>query len=70
MSAAEAALGYRPVATYQEAVRKTCEWLVSSAARQDWHDLLPDAARLWGAHGFDYLEEDRFVASLRTHAGS
>jgi nucleoside-diphosphate-sugar epimerase len=63
MTAAEIELGYRPLVTYAEAVRATCDWLVSATTGCDWREVLPAAA----AHeeeSFDYEAEDAFVRGL------
>lgn len=58
MSAAERELGYRPVATYPEAVGATCEWLVSElAGGRTW-----DGTYLEGL--LDYEAEDAAIASV------
>ncbi|HJU36485.1 MAG TPA: NAD-dependent epimerase/dehydratase family protein [Gaiellaceae bacterium] len=57
MAAAEEELGYRPVATYPEAVRETCEWLVGELEQgRNW-----DGTYLEGM--LDYAAEDAALAS-------
>lgn len=52
MEAAERELGYRPVATYPEAVRETCAWLVSELERgRSWEGT-------YLADTLDYAAED------------
>jgi nucleoside-diphosphate-sugar epimerase len=63
MSAAEIDLGYRPVTTYPEAVRATCEWLVSVTRETDWKKALPGSAD-YLADAFDYEAEDELVRGL------
>ncbi|MEK6273793.1 MAG: NAD-dependent epimerase/dehydratase family protein [Actinomycetota bacterium] len=63
MSIAEIELGYRPVTTYQEAVRATCEWLVSATSGKDWREVLTGSASYMG-DSFDYEAEDAFVRGL------
>ncbi len=57
MAAAEKELGYRPVTTYQEAVRETCAWVVGEL----------EAGRSWDGtyleEMFDYAAEDEALAS-------
>jgi nucleoside-diphosphate-sugar epimerase len=63
MTSAEIVLGYRPVTTYAEAVKATCDWLVSVTTGCDWREVLPALA----AHeeeSFDYDVEDAFVRGL------
>jgi nucleoside-diphosphate-sugar epimerase len=55
MSLAERELGYRPVTTYTEAVRETCEWLVEDGAHRDW------SGTYLGRY-FDYAAEDALLA--------
>jgi len=58
MEAAERDLGYRPVATYPEAVRETCAWLVGELeAGRNW-----DGTYLEGM--LDYAKEDEVLGSL------
>jgi nucleoside-diphosphate-sugar epimerase len=57
MEAAERELGYRPVATYPEAVRETCAWVAGEL----------ESGRSWEgtylAEGLDYAAEDAALAS-------
>jgi nucleoside-diphosphate-sugar epimerase len=57
MEAAERELGYRPVATYPEAVKETCAWLASELER----------GRMWeGSYiegSLDYAAEDEVLAA-------
>ena len=63
MTAAEIEFGYRPRVTYAEAVKATCEWLVSATAGRDWHEVLPASAG-HEEESFDYEAEDAFVRGL------
>lgn len=63
MSLAEIEFGYRPVTTYQEAIRPTCEWLVSATSGQDWSSVLTGSAT-YMADSFDYQAEDAFLREL------
>jgi nucleoside-diphosphate-sugar epimerase len=65
MSLAEIEFGYRPLTTYPEAVRATCEWLVSATSGQDWREVLTGSAT-YMADSFDYEAEDAFVRGLMT----
>jgi nucleoside-diphosphate-sugar epimerase len=57
MSEAERALGYRPVATYPEAVRETCAWLVGELqAGRSWAGTYLEAM-------LDYAAEDEVLRS-------
>ena len=58
MSRAAEVLSYRPVATYHDAVVKTCHWLVDEARKRDWNDT-------YLGQFFDYDAEDRVVASIK-----
>lgn len=60
MSRAEA-LGYRPVATYGDAVGVTCRALEAAAAGQGWREAFPGLAAYPGDL-FDYAAEDRYFA--------
>jgi len=67
MSAAQSELGYGPVTTYDEAVRETCEWLVSATGTGEWEEVLTGSA----AHmkdSFDYQAEDEFLRDLTAHS--
>jgi nucleoside-diphosphate-sugar epimerase len=55
MTVAVRELGYRPVTTYGDAVRETCEWLLEEAKVRDWKDT-------YLAEFFDYEAEDRLLA--------
>ena len=58
MEAAERELGYRPVATYPEAVRETCAWLVDELeAGRDWNGTYLEGM-------VDYAKEDEVLGSL------
>jgi nucleoside-diphosphate-sugar epimerase len=63
MTAAEIDLGYLPVTTYPEAVRETCEWLVSATEGRDWQEVLT-ASATYMKDAFDYEAEDEFVRGL------
>jgi nucleoside-diphosphate-sugar epimerase len=63
MTLTEIEFGYRPVTTYPEAVRATCEWLVSATSGQDWRTILTVSAKVM-ADAFDYDAEDAFVRGL------
>jgi nucleoside-diphosphate-sugar epimerase len=63
MTAAEIELAYRPVVTYPEAVRKTCDWLVAATTGRDWREVLPATAG-HEEESFDYEAEDAFVRGL------
>jgi nucleoside-diphosphate-sugar epimerase len=58
---AAAALGYRPKADYIDAVGAVCDWLVSQKDR-DWREQFPVMAG-YPRDPFDYLAEDRFLAT-------
>jgi nucleoside-diphosphate-sugar epimerase len=58
MDAAASELGYRPVATYPEAVRDTCAWLVGELeAGRDWNGTYLEGM-------LDYAAEDAAIASV------
>jgi nucleoside-diphosphate-sugar epimerase len=63
MTAAEIDLRYQPATTYEEAVRATCEWLVSATRGKEWQEVLPSTAT-YMADAFDYVAEDAFVRGL------
>jgi nucleoside-diphosphate-sugar epimerase len=57
MEAAERELGYRPAATYPEAVKETCSWLVGELERgRSWDGT-------YIADTLDYAAEDEVLAS-------
>jgi hypothetical protein len=57
MEAAERELGYRPVTTYPEGVKKTCAWLVGELeSRRTWDDSYIAAT-------LDYAAEDEVLES-------
>jgi nucleoside-diphosphate-sugar epimerase len=54
-------LGYAPAATYADAVKLTCNWLVETASDGDWLERFP-----WFRPPpdlFDYREEDRLLGA-------
>ena len=58
MTAAERELGYRPVATYADAVQETCAWLVAEIeSGRDWKDT-------YLATSYDYEAEGAAIASV------
>jgi nucleoside-diphosphate-sugar epimerase len=58
MEAAERELGYRSVATYPEAVRETCAWLVEELdAGRDWNGTYLEGM-------VDYAKEDEVLGSI------
>jgi nucleoside-diphosphate-sugar epimerase len=63
MTEAEFELGYRPVTTYEQAVRETCEWLVAVTRGREWGEVLTALAPHHGKL-FDYEAEDDFVRGL------
>ena len=64
MAKAEAELGYRPVASYAEAVVDTCRWLLEVTADRPWREALPQIPELYGERFADYDAEDALLASL------
>jgi hypothetical protein len=57
MEAAERELGYRPVATYPEAVRETCAWVVGELeGGRSWEGTYLEEM-------FDYAAEDEALRS-------
>jgi nucleoside-diphosphate-sugar epimerase len=63
MTAAEIEFGYRPRVTYAEAVKATCDWLVSATNGRDWREVLPASAAR-EEESFDYDAEDAFIRGL------
>jgi nucleoside-diphosphate-sugar epimerase len=63
MTEAEFEVGYRPVTTYEEAVKETCDWLVGATEGRDWREAFPTAAKQY-ADQFDYEAEDEFIRGL------
>ena len=58
MDAAERELGYRPVATYADAVKETCAWLAGELeAGRDWNGTYLEGM-------LDYAAEDAAIASV------
>jgi nucleoside-diphosphate-sugar epimerase len=63
MTEAEFEVGYRPVTTYERAVRATCEWLVEATKERPWQELMPRMAE-YMQDSFDYPAEDEFLRRL------
>jgi nucleoside-diphosphate-sugar epimerase len=64
MLTAELELRYRPVTTYQRAVRDTVEWLVEATRERPWEEVLGSWADDYIAPLLDYSGEDTFLATL------
>jgi nucleoside-diphosphate-sugar epimerase len=58
---AATALGYTPATTYEDAVARTCDWLVAQSGK-DWKTQFPGLAKYPGEL-FDYATEDSFLTS-------
>jgi nucleoside-diphosphate-sugar epimerase len=65
MTEAAFEVGYRPVTTYERAVRATCEWLVEATKERPWEELMPRMAE-YLQDAFDYEAEDEFLRALIT----
>jgi hypothetical protein len=61
MSKAERVLGYRPVATWTDAIGPQIDWLIEATHGRDWREVLPRGAQYLR---FDYEAEDELVRSL------
>ena len=59
LSRAEAELDYRPVATYEQALPATIEWLVGAVGDRPWREVLSGSPYLETM--FDYASEDAFL---------
>jgi nucleoside-diphosphate-sugar epimerase len=68
MTEAEFEVGYRPVTSYEKAVRPTCEWLVEATRGRDWREVLVGAGDHY-AKLFDYEAEDDFLRKLTADSG-
>jgi len=58
---AATALGYTPATTYEDAVARTCDWLVAQSGK-DWKAQFPGLTR-YSREFFDYATEDSFLTS-------
>lgn len=56
-----AELGYRPKATYADAVESSVRWMVDRAAGRDWQDAFPYFYANQGEEAFDYRAEDDWL---------
>ena len=61
MARAQAELGYRERATYEEALTDTLRWAVETSAGRDWHQVFPTLAG-YPMDMFDYAAEDAYLA--------
>jgi nucleoside-diphosphate-sugar epimerase len=68
MSEATFEVGYRPVTTYERAVRATCEWLVEATSERSWQELMPRMAQ-YLHDAFDYGAEDELMRELLSGGG-
>ncbi len=57
-------LGYSPAATYADAVKPVCDWLVATIGDGDWKDRFPVLAN-YPRDLFDYAGEDEFFGTRR-----
>jgi len=65
MTEAAFEVGYRPVTTYERAVRAMCEWLVEATKDRPWQELMPRMAE-YLQDSFDYAAEDELLGGLVT----
>jgi len=65
MSEAAFEVGYRPVTTYERAVRATCAWLVEATKERPWQELMPRMAE-YMQDSFEYSAEDELLRRLTT----
>ena len=63
MTEAAFEVGYRPVTSYERAVRATCAWLVEATKGRPWEELMPRMAE-YMQDSFDYRAEDELVRGL------
>jgi nucleoside-diphosphate-sugar epimerase len=63
MTEAAFEVGYRPVTTYERAVRATCEWLVEATKERPWEELMPRMAE-YMQDSFRYEAEDELLSGL------
>jgi nucleoside-diphosphate-sugar epimerase len=63
MTEAAFEVGYRPVTTYERAVRSTCEWLVEATRERPWRELMPRMAE-YMEDSFNYDAEDELLREL------
>lgn len=61
MAKAERELGYRPRATWKEALPRQVDWLIEATRDRDWREVIPRGAEYLK---FDYDAEDELVRSL------
>lgn len=62
MSLAARELGYRPLATYEQAIADTIPWAIDATEGRAWEDVFPTLAR-YPTPMFDYDAEDAWLAS-------
>jgi nucleoside-diphosphate-sugar epimerase len=65
MSRAAAQLGYRPLASYAQAIEAAVRWMVDTAAGRDWREAFPYFYANQGDKAFDYRAEDDWLAARR-----
>jgi nucleoside-diphosphate-sugar epimerase len=68
MTEAAFEVGYRPVTSYQRAVRATCDWLVETTKELPWQELMPRMAE-YMQNSFDYAAEDELMRKVLAGAG-
>ncbi|WP_435059167.1 NAD-dependent epimerase/dehydratase family protein [Streptomyces sp. bgisy060] len=62
MTAAEHALGYRPVVRYAESLPATVDWLAERLVGRGWLEAFPNLTK-YGQDWFDYAAEDAWLAA-------
>ena len=65
LSRAVAELGYTPPVSHEQAIERTCEWLVELTSGREWSDVLKPPPEVWETEAalFDYEAEDSYIAS-------
>jgi nucleoside-diphosphate-sugar epimerase len=57
-------LGYSPAATYADAIKPICDWLVATVGEGEWKERFPLLAR-YPRDLFDYAAEDKYFRESR-----
>ncbi|MGH9054535.1 MAG: NAD-dependent epimerase/dehydratase family protein [Acidimicrobiales bacterium] len=69
MGRASADLGYRDVASYEDALASTLEWARDAVSADDWREVFPTLAG-YPHNPFDYAAEDAYLNRREAASGS
>ena len=68
LTRARTEFGYVPPVSHEQAIERTCEWLVNLTHGRDWSEVLRPPPEVWETESalFDYAAEDSYIESWLT----